>query len=660
MTNAQIFSNLADTIRSNDIDTFNEQLERLNDQELQEILDMSQDGDNLLYIAIKQDRIDMVNALLQKGIDIEARNYEDFTALQLASQKGLTSIVELIIPHDDIKNYKIYEEKDCNSNNVRLNPLILATQEKHYQTIELLINNNFYTNELHYFASEIICNENFDKYKELLEFLKDKGYNFKAKDSRGWNALICFTDIQKWNEELFNFLVQDKALNLINEPNNKGDTFLYEAFSYRLFEDDVTNYKKLIDAGADYRITNNYGWTVLHYVICISSSNEEMDFLLPYFFEDTDDFNFVSYFAQALEDGADPSYLSDFYYTAAKLLDVNLMKLFINYGKPPYYWDSQESDEIIECLLDEDDDPGLQMMAFLNNKGFLFPSKVILEHLDDVLTILEENKQREFEDNEDELENQEFKTLNTPEEQILGIMNLLIALGNGLNDAGEDQELINDYSVALEKLKAHIDNLELEELGNALKQKIVQAHKETDPKNAHSNVLFFKTLCNSYYELADMMLNDEAADLPINLSNDAQEILERITNYIDADAVYQIAECASFAYLMRNARKHDLQQNSQDITVTRSKILPWIDKATQGILGQICKAPVLELINGLINLSIKKHETDEPANKRLMLDLEESRGAVSMHHSQISDVMEFVMPPILGEGSDVGEQVKTL
>jgi len=659
MTDFQLFSNLANTIRSDNTDAFNEQIEQLNNQQLQQVLAMNEEGNNLLHIAIEQGKKDIVEALLKKGIDIKAKNSEKLTALQIASKNGLTDLVELIISYDDIANYTIYKgdgHEHNDSDQSTLNPLILAAQEKHYDTIKLLIQKNFYTNELHYFSKEIINNDNFEEYGELLEFLKNNGYNLKTKDSQGCTALFLLAHNTRWNEGLFQFFVQDKELNLINEPNNKGDTFLYDAFSYRLFKNkDVKDYKKIIDAGADYLITNNYGWTPLHCVLYMRESYQETDFLLPYFFDNTNSFNIVSFFKEALDNGADPSYFRHFYYTAATSLDIDLMKLFINFGKHPYYSNRQEADATIEWFQEHNTygPQELQMLAFLTSKGMSFLSETILYHLDDLLPILKENKQRECEENNDELENQEFKTLNTPEEQILGIMNLLIALGNGLDEAGNDQELTNDYSVALEKLKDHVESLNLEELGDALMQKRTQAQKETNPKAAYSNVVFFKTLCNSYDELDDMMLKDETIIHPINQSSDAQEVLEKIMPYVKIDAVKQIAQCASVPYLIRHANKDDLKQESQGLAITKESITPFIDIKTQGVLSSACKNPVLQLLNKLDKLGISDHATQEPANKRPILDQEELGGGDSVQNISFGNNTENVIPKILGQESAI-------
>jgi len=82
--------------------------------------------------------------------------------------------------------------------------------------------------------------------------------------------------------------------------------------------------------------------------------------------------------------------------------------------------------------------------------------------------------------------------------------------------------------VALEKLKTHTNSLDLDKLGESLRQKIIQAQKEINPKDSYSNVAFFKMLCRLYNELNDMMLNDKAENNPIYNSSDAKEVLGKI------------------------------------------------------------------------------------------------------------------------------------
>lgn len=257
--------------------------------------------------------------------------------------------------------------------------------------------------------------------------------------------------------------------------------------------------------------------------------------------------------------------------------------------------------------------------------------------MDEFLQIFKENRQDSF------LESQEYESLNSFTERMLGIINLLVSLGNGLNKAGNNQELISSYNIALKKLNDYVGSLNLKTLGNDLVQKISQAEKETNPKEAHSNVVFFKRLNKLYKELCKIMLKEKAEN-SAHCSHDAQEIFTKINTYVDMKSIHQLAHCASFSYTMRHA-KDDFNENNPKFSIAKA-LGSLLNIKEGGAVSTSCHNSLIGVLNGLSRkTSDQKHMADEPGNKRIILDteyLEES----NIQDIQVISSTQVAMPTI--------------
>jgi len=78
---------LADFFQKSGI-TFEDLRNNLNSQ--------NEDGDSWLHMAVKEDKPELVRGLVAEGIDKDLENNDGKTALQIAEEKGLSDIIELL------------------------------------------------------------------------------------------------------------------------------------------------------------------------------------------------------------------------------------------------------------------------------------------------------------------------------------------------------------------------------------------------------------------------------------------------------------------------------------------------------------------------------------------------------------------------------------
>ena len=79
--------------------------------------------------------IDYVRSLLNSGVDVNAKDHHNFTALHIASFRGFLEIVQELIKYKANINGEFNNEKKVES------PLHLAVQNNHYRIVEFLLEN---------------------------------------------------------------------------------------------------------------------------------------------------------------------------------------------------------------------------------------------------------------------------------------------------------------------------------------------------------------------------------------------------------------------------------------------------------------------------------------------------------------------------------------
>jgi ankyrin repeat protein len=133
-----------------------------------------------LHYAAEKGHKEVVELLLEHGADVNARDQGGRTALQHSAEKGYEEVVELLLEHGADVNAKEYWD---------WTPLYSAADEGHKDIVELLITEGANVNARDgdrrtplYYAAE-------KGHKEVVELLLDHGADVNAKDTQNRTAL---------------------------------------------------------------------------------------------------------------------------------------------------------------------------------------------------------------------------------------------------------------------------------------------------------------------------------------------------------------------------------------------------------------------------------------------------------------------------------------
>jgi hypothetical protein len=194
---------------------------------MQEVYCKNENNQSLLSIASQNGQIDMVQLLIDKGIDINASDKEGNTALHMAAING----------HKDIAQLLVAEGADINSRNKDGHTPLFASIKF--------------------------------RQKNIAEFLLNEGAKIDISTNYGNSPLVAA--ISNDMIEIAEMLIS-KGANL-NTQNVDGHTPLHIAYN------DTKMIKLLLSAGAKYDIKDNYGNSALHYVSNDIISNKLNDVL---------------------------------------------------------------------------------------------------------------------------------------------------------------------------------------------------------------------------------------------------------------------------------------------------------------------------------------------------------------------------------------------
>ena len=156
----------------------------------------------------------------KKDIEIDFKNKEGYTPLMIASYKGNTDIVKLLLEYNasvDITNNYNYTALIyvCIYGNLDVVKILLEHKADMY--IETKLEKNYLTTLM------IACSQN---YTEIVRILLENGYDPNYKNQRGETALIYYSFIKndKPSTEIIKILLEYGAD--INSTNSKGSTAL--------------------------------------------------------------------------------------------------------------------------------------------------------------------------------------------------------------------------------------------------------------------------------------------------------------------------------------------------------------------------------------------------------------------------------------------------
>ncbi|SUW07618.1 ankyrin repeat-containing protein [Brachyspira pilosicoli] len=212
------------------------------------------------------------NDVEKKDVEIDFKNEEGYTPLMIASYKGNTDIVKLLLEYNasvDITNNYNYTALiyACIYGNLDVVKILLEHKADMY--IETKLEKNYLTTLM------IACSQN---YTEIVRILLENGYDPNYKNQRGETAFIYYISIENNPSiEIIKLLLEYGAD--INAQNSKGSTALMLA-SYDEEKKDFM--RTLLENGADTELTNNYNGNTALLNACERRNIEGVKLLLEY------------------------------------------------------------------------------------------------------------------------------------------------------------------------------------------------------------------------------------------------------------------------------------------------------------------------------------------------------------------------------------------
>ncbi len=220
----------------------------------------------LLHYAAKHNLTDVINYLLEKGVDQELRDKNNETALQLAFRKGAYEAVQLLI--DPRANLNLQEENKSplvfrmietqsneNHEEIKILSYITAFEEA---GVDISVQNLKKRTLLHYAAKHNLT--------DVINYLLEKGVDKDQQDEHNETALhLAF---RHEANEAVQLLIAAKAN--LNLKDINGSPVFFSMIEQKLVEnheekevlDDIIDLEK---AGADFSVQNDKKRTLLHY-----------------------------------------------------------------------------------------------------------------------------------------------------------------------------------------------------------------------------------------------------------------------------------------------------------------------------------------------------------------------------------------------------------
>jgi ankyrin repeat protein len=221
--------------------------------QMQAMIDIDGIGINkqaLFFGACKKGNIELVQKLINAGVDVNARDNNGYPALMRAASFGHTEIAKLLIAAGADVN-----ASDNNGNGITV--LMCAVDYGRTEITQLLIAAGADVNYRNPRGSSVIDKYlskmsyiNIDRDKEILKFLFAAGC-VNVKGHQGKTILMC--SLPNGSLELVKMLIDGGAN--VNICDDFGNTALHYGWH------NVEKCKILIDAGANIEITNNQGKT---------------------------------------------------------------------------------------------------------------------------------------------------------------------------------------------------------------------------------------------------------------------------------------------------------------------------------------------------------------------------------------------------------------
>ncbi|WP_375330989.1 ankyrin repeat domain-containing protein [Candidatus Tisiphia endosymbiont of Oplodontha viridula] len=210
----------------------------------------SDNGDTPLLIAALTGNLDGMKFLVEKGADVKIKNNEGFSVLHIAAQRNVAvSAIKFLIKEGANINA---QDKHGST------PLHYATR-KHADNVKLLIEEGANINAQDEHGSTPLHYATRQKHADNVKLLIEEGANINAQDNYGNTPLHIA--IRTGYDDSAKLLIQLGAD--INVQDNYGNTPLHDAV--RFGQNDII--KLLIEEGANINVQDNYGNTPLDIAI---------------------------------------------------------------------------------------------------------------------------------------------------------------------------------------------------------------------------------------------------------------------------------------------------------------------------------------------------------------------------------------------------------
>ncbi|MHC4463099.1 MAG: ankyrin repeat domain-containing protein [Planctomycetota bacterium] len=204
-------------------------------------------GDAIIYFAASRGDVAKIEALVRKGIDVNAADAQGCTALHYAAQEGHKEVVELLLSKGANINAK---------NNDRKTPLEVAASQRRKDVVKLLVEKGAEIPTIHLAA--------FVGSLDKLRSFRKAGTDINAKDARGMTPLL--RAVTGRHVDAVKFLIDNGA------DVNTGDEQGYVSLMYALWTMDSDMVKLLVDKRADVNAKDTQsGYTSLHWAVMAGS-----------------------------------------------------------------------------------------------------------------------------------------------------------------------------------------------------------------------------------------------------------------------------------------------------------------------------------------------------------------------------------------------------
>lgn len=218
-----------------------------------------------LIDTIKYGKINKVEKLLSRGVNVNARDDDGVTGLILAASRGEEKYVELLL------NYGA--DIEMRENEYGMTAFWAAAIIGNRECLELLIRKgadvNTKDNEGYTILENTIVSST-----ECLKVLLRNGVQANAKNKKGTTALMQVVRTEREMGEYIEVLIKNGAD--VNARNDDGWTALMIAAASGIEE----NLKTLIQSGADINARDDVGWTALIMAATIGKSKKCLEILL--------------------------------------------------------------------------------------------------------------------------------------------------------------------------------------------------------------------------------------------------------------------------------------------------------------------------------------------------------------------------------------------